>query len=256
MESYKTLYRIKVTHDYFGSKPCTALQCQLTPQGAELARRRGLLFRQTAADEWLLLFSDAPAKDDVLTFDLSIADPNFALYTEWKDFRPSKAYGLALPQQKKDIDAATAISLSDKKRNIGSGFCTVMLRITQEMIGKTENDEPMEAVLHFTAPSVKWEYLFIPRTETGVELKQLVLEDTTGKIQFAAFKEQTVYERAAIRTASKTRIPMRQSYGCKLRLTAQENGRQKRILLSQIPTPEPGKYLDARKGIARQVCYY
>lgn len=60
MDSYRTLYRIKVEHDYFDGKPCTALQCRLTPQGEALARRRGLLFRQTAENEWTVLFNREP----------------------------------------------------------------------------------------------------------------------------------------------------------------------------------------------------
>lgn len=36
MDSYRTLYRIRVEHDYFDGKPCTALQCRLTPQGEAL----------------------------------------------------------------------------------------------------------------------------------------------------------------------------------------------------------------------------
>ena len=46
MESYRILYRLRVQHDYFEGRPCTAIGCRLTPQGIELARQRNLLFRQ------------------------------------------------------------------------------------------------------------------------------------------------------------------------------------------------------------------
>ena len=155
MESYRILYRIKAVHDYFDGKPCTALQCRLTPQGAELARRRGLLFRQTAADEWTLLCQAKPdTANDVLTLSLSITDPAFTLYTAWNGLRPSADYALDLPQQEEYVDAATAIHLSGKRRSIGFGFCTVSLRLTEQMAQASEAGQPMQTTLRFHAPEI------------------------------------------------------------------------------------------------------
>ena len=114
----------------------------------------------------------------------------------------------------------------------------------------------MQAVLHFKEAAVQWEYLFIPIGEQTVPPSHLQLEDAAGKVQFTAFKECEAYGRKAWITRSKSRVPMRQAYPCKLRLTAQNGGRQKRVLLSQVAPPEPGRYLDAQRGILRQVCYY
>ena len=222
MESYSILYRIRATHDYFDGKPCPSLQCRLTPQGEALAHRRGLLFRQTAVGEWTLLSDNLPAEDDVLTLDLFLTDPAFMLYTAWQGFQPSAAYGLELPAAEEETDAATVIRPTDKKRGIGSGFCTVTLRMTKELLEAAKAGKPMQAVLCFRS----------------------------------AFKECETYGQIALRTVSRSRIPMRQSYGCKLRLTAQDEGRQKRILLKQVPPPQPGQFADAGKGILRQVCYY
>lgn len=256
MESYSILYRIRAVHDYFDGKPCPSLQCRLTPQGEALTHRRGLLFRQTAVGEWTLLSDNLPAEDDVLTLDLFLTDPAFMLYTAWQGFQPSAAYGLELPAAEEETDAATVIRPIDEKRGIGSGFCTVTLRMTKELLEAAKVGKPMQAVLCFRTPSVQWEYLFIPRGETDVPVSRLVLEDAAGKVKFSAFKECETYGQIALRTVSRSRIPMRQSYGCKLRLTAQDEGRQKRILLKQVPPPQPGQFADAGKGILRQVCYY
>lgn len=256
MENYSTLYRIKVVHDYFDGCPCPALQCRLTLQGETLARRRGLLFRQTAADEWALLFLAAPPVDDVLTLDLLLADPSFTLYTAWKDFQPSAAYILELPLPDEKVDAATAIRSANTKRGIGRGFCTMALRLTEAMTNAAKANKPMQTVLHFHAPSLRWEYLFILRGETDVPASRMTLEDATGRLEFTALEECEAYGKKAIRTTSMSFVPMRQGYGCRLRLMAKDEGRQKRVLLKQVPPPEPGRFLDACDGILRQICYY
>lgn len=124
MESYRILYRIKVEHGYFDGEPCPALQCRLTPQGEVLARRRGMLFRQTAPGEWTLLFHTRPTKDDILMLDLSICDSGFTLYTAWSGFRPSADYMLELPA-----------------RRDGAGRADVRLRAGHQ-------GEPARALLH------------------------------------------------------------------------------------------------------------
>ena len=244
MESYSILYRLRAVHDYFDGNPCPSLQCRLTPQGEALAHRRGLLFRQTAAGEWALLSDNLPAEDDVLTLDLFLTDPAFMLYTAWQGFQPSAAYCLELPAAEEETEAATR------------GFCTVTLQMTKALLEAAKAGKPMQATLRFRAPSLQWEYVFIPRGETDIPSGRMSLEDAAGKVKFSAFKECETYGQIALRTVSRSRIPMRQSYGCKLRLTAQDEGRQKRILLKQVPPPQPGQFADAGKGILRQVCYY
>lgn len=257
MESYRILYRIRIGHDYFNGKPCHALQCRLMPQGEVLAHRRGLLFRQTAPGEWMLLFRQAPdTQNDVLSLDLSLSDPKFTLYTAWEGFHPSAAYSLNLPAAEEVVEAATAICPTGKKRAIGSGFCTLSLRLTTEMVKAAESGQPMQAVLHFKEASVQWEYIFIPRVENTVHPGLLQLDDATGKVQFTAFKECEAYGQKAWLTRSKSLIPMRSDYSCRLRLMAQNGGKQKRILLSQVAPPEPGRYMNMQRGILRQVCYY
>lgn len=262
MESYRTLYRIAVAHDYFEGQPCTALQCRLSPQGARLARQRGLLFRQTAANEWAVLYdcngAGPDTENDVLTLEMSLTDPTFPLYTEWKDFRPAAAHVLELPRAEESMDAATAIRPArDGKRKVGTPFCTVLLRLTEQLPEAAETDCPKGALLRFHAPEVQWEYLFLPRGEGIASPDGLTLEDAAGKVEFSAFEECEAYGRKAWRTVSQGRIPMRASYGCRLRLVVQNGGRQqKRILLSRIDPPEPGRYQSGQDGILRQVCYF
>ncbi len=255
MESYRILYRVKVVHDYFDGKPCTAFHCRLTPQGELLARRRGLLFRQTAADEWALLFHAAPAESDVLTMDLFLADPAFSLYTAWEDFRPSATYELVLPASAESIEATGAILPTDRKRRLGAGFCTVALRLSEEMLEQAEAGKPMQSVLHFPAPSVRWEYLFVSLSSSVMKASQLALEDTTGTVAFSDFEAQTAYGREVYLTVSTSLVPMRETYGCRLRLTEREAGKRKRVLLSHVDFPLPGRFLNAGKGVIRQICY-
>lgn len=256
MENYGILYRIRAVHDYLDGNPYTSLQCRLTPQGEELAHRRGLLFRQTAAGEWTLFSDNLPAEDDVLMLDLFLTDPKFMLYTAWDGFHPSAAYCLELPAAEEEADAETVILPTDKKCGIGRGFCTATLRMTKELLEAAKAGKPMQATIRFRAPSLQWEYVFFPRGEADVPCSRMSLEDAAGKVEFSAFKEYEAYGRTAIRTISKSLIPMRLGYGCKLRLTAQDEGRQKRILLRQVPPPEPGRFTDTGKGVLRQVCYY
>lgn len=257
MDSYRTLYRIRVGHDYFDGKPCTALQCRLTPQGEALARRRGLLFREAAPGEWAVLFNRDPATGlDTLTLALEIADTSFPLYTAWDGFRPFADYELELPQKTETLEVATAIHAPGRKRAIGFGFCTLYLRMTDEMLQAANAGTPVQAVLHFHAPKMRWEYLFIPHDREKLSASKIRLEEATGKMEFTPFKECEAYGRKAWCSRSKGEIPMRLSYTCRLRVTAQEEGRPKRVLLPQVPPPGTGTYMDVPEGILRQVCYY
>lgn len=128
--------------------------------------------------------------------------------------------------------------------------------MTDEMLQVANAGIPMQVVLHFHAPKMRWEYLFIPRNSEKLSASKIRLEEVAGKIEFTAFKDCEAYGRTALCSRSKGEIPMRLSYTCRLRVTAQEEGKPKRVLLPQVPPPETGTYMDAPKGILRQVCYY
>lgn len=261
MESYQKLYSLCVQHDYFEGKPCTAIGCRLTPQGVELARQRNLLFRQTAADEWTVFYECNGAKfnrdDEILSLELYLADPNFALYTEWKDFCPSDAYELELPVTETGTNAANAILPSDKRRNIGSGFCSVSLHLANAMqpAPNGADPEPGQAVLHFRSRRLKWEYIFFQRNGNSIPETRLKLEDANKQIVFPDLKPKTAYGRKGMSVTTEEAIPMRATYGSKLRLVLQEENKPKRIVLANIEPPVPGRFA-AEKEFIQQVCYY
>lgn len=258
MESYFRLYRITVRHDYFGESPCPSFRLRLSSEGEALMRRRGMMFREEAAGIWSLFFTEEPdTEKDVLQLDLSIADPMFVLYTDWSGFRPADSYELRLPAAEGQLDATTVIVHTDRKRSIGSGFCTVALRLTEEMVQAARSGKPEEAVLQFHAPKKRWEYLFISQTEESFDGKQLLLEDMTCSVTFRPFTRCKAYGREAWHTVSENLVAMRASYGCRLRLTVlRGNGKQKHVLLSHVEPPQPGRYTTKDKEMLRQVCYF
>lgn len=257
MESYRKLYQITVRHEYFGEKPCPSVRLSLSRESEALMNRRGMLFRETGTGSWTLLFNEAPDTDkDVLHLELSVADPKFTLYTDWLGFKPSDRYELQLPASEDVIDATSAILHTNMKRSIGSGFCGIALRLNEKLVEAAQSGNPEETVLQFHAPKKPWEYLIFPQGYEDIDGKRLLLEDATGNVRFSPFTSCEAYGKEAWRTVSESPIPMRDSYGCRLRLAAMlNNGKQKRILLSQIETPQPGRYMDNPEFL-RQVCYF
>lgn len=257
MENYTLLYSISVRHDYFGEKPCRALQLGIPPASAELMRRRGMIFRETAAGTWSLFHAEEPDTDnDMLLMELFISDPSFVLYTDWPGFRPADSYDLQLPAQEEELDAARAIRHTDRKRGFNSGFCTIRLRLTDGMTQAARAGHPLQTVLEFHAPEKEWEYLFIQQGDCPIEGDSLLLEDTAGETAFKSFGQCEAYGRKAWRTVSENRIPMRAAYNCRLKLSIADGSRQKRVLLSHIAPPEPGRYPCKASGTIRQVCYF
>lgn len=256
MGNYRILYRLRIDHDFFNGKKCAAIQCSVLPQGQELLKRRGMIFRQTDVNEWVLLYlSDPDTENDVLMLNLALADSNFSCYTAWNEFRPSEAYVLNLPHDKKEIDAALLVQQSPIPRRIGQGFCTLHLHLTQKMVNDAVAGKPLTNVVHFFSPSVQWEYIFIPRTDDSVN-GTLKLHDETGKIDFTTFKKCEIYGQNAWRTQSCSPVPMHQIYGCKLRLLVQESGKQERELLSHVDPPSLCRYQSTSSNVMRQIYYY
>lgn len=262
MEQYRTLYSIVVEHDYFNGKPCTALQCRFSQRSRQLAGQRMLLFRQIAVNEWSVIFDSMGAspdtENDVLELELYTTDPVFSLYTDWKDFSPSATYVLELPAAEEKLDAASVIRRSDGKRNMHAPFCTLRLKLTQELLDAAVANKPKKAQLHFRAPEMQWEFIFLPRSENSFSLtNSLILEDARGKIKFTPFDELEVFGRRLRRTLSTERIPMRKDYDLCLQLMVQNSSnRHKRLLPVRVVPPEPGRFLSGEEGVLRQICYY
>lgn len=261
MGTYRRLFSIRITHDYFDREICRTLLCRPTASGAELMRRRGMIFKRVSDNEWSVLYDTSgagPAPDaDVLLLELLITDADFALYTRWRDFCPDAAYMLDLPAGKGDVEAEDSIVESGERRKIGSGFCIIRLVLTREMLEVAQSDRPQCCILRFHAPEYRWEYLFLPEHGFAPDCSRLHLETSDGSsgYSFFAFKKVREFDRDTYRTVSEEPIPLRESYRFRLRLALSTGeNRPKQMLLRDVPPPKPGRHLSAIPGFIRQVC--
>lgn len=261
MGAYGRLYSIRFTHDYFNRDICRALLCRVTAPGTGLLRRRGLLFKRMAENEWALLCDlSGPGPDtaaDVLALELQLADRDFVLYTRWPDFRPDAACLLELPSAGGTVEAAEAIAETGERRKIGSGFCSVRLALTEETLAAARSGNPACCTLRFHAPEYRWEYLFLPERGTAPECGALCLEAAEGKfrIPFTDFERVREFGREAYRTVSEEPLPMKERYAFRLRLCiSAADGRPKRTILRDVPPPVSGRHLSGGPGLIRQVC--
>ena len=256
MENYKELYRIVIEHDYFEGELCNVFACVLTRQGAELAKRRDFYFKQVKSNEWVVYYQKLPVENDVLTIMLSVNDPLFPLYTDWEAFRPSFAYELDLPSETMDLEANKVFVLNENKKEFGTGTCIMKLCIDKKICNAAEKGFSTSVSIHFGTPSVKWIYHFIPRGEKRFSVRQLSLDDRIGFVKFTELKEDDNLFCGSAYTSSLNTIPIRRNYDCNLKLIARDSDNRKLVLLSKVPTPELGKFLDAPKGSVLQICYY
>ena len=256
--NYRPLYSLRVMHDYFDRGVCRALRCRIAPAEARLWHRRGLLLRQLDGNEWTILYdSDGAGVDtasDVLVLEMEMADPAFVLYTQWDGFNPNAAHGLKLPQEEEIADAVKSIRETAPGRAIGSGFCTIRIRMTDKMVKAAQDRKPMGCTLQFHAPSCRWEYLLVPRGGDTAEAGKYLLEEAGGKLHFPPFAPERIYGRRMLRAVSEESVPMRERYGYRLRVVAAGSGGRKQTVLRHIAPPEPGRFLDAEAGLLRQVC--
>lgn len=262
MGAYHPLFNIRIEHEYFDGNICRALQCRISPSGQALWHRRGLLFRQIWTNEWTILYDDAGAGvdtySDVLALELDMTDPAFVLYTRWNNFQPFSAYRLDLPVQQEMLDAAEAIVEQPFKRQKGTGFCTILLCLTEEVFLSAKAGTPKTVSLLFHVPEYRWEYLFIPRSSESISPDKLRLEDNGGKLSFGPFEVVTEYDREVLRTVSHDRIPMQEYYGFQLRLTCatEMDNRSRQVLLHNVALPKPGVFLNKDPELLRQLCYF
>jgi len=248
-------------HDYFNREVCRAILCRVTVSGAELMRRRGMLFKRMADNEWAVLYdtsgSGPDTAADVLSLELQLADRNFVLYTCWPDFHPDAAYLLDLPSKGGDLESAEAIAKTEERRSIGAGFCTVRLALTEETFVTAQAGTPSCCTLRFHTPEYRWEYIFLPEHGSAPDCEALCLEAADGshRYHFSAFEKVREFDRDAYRTVSEETIPLKEKYGFRLRLTASTaDNRPKRIIMRDVPPPVPGRHLSTGPGLVRQVC--
>ena len=255
--NYRPLYILRAEHDFFQDGICRALRFRISPEGADLWRRRALLLRQLDVNEWAVLYdSDGAGVDtvsDALLLEMDLEDPAFVLYTKWDGLRPDSAYTLDLPAD--GPDTAALFREASPKRKIGAGFCRVRIRLAGELVEAAQKGEPMRFTMHFHAPECRWEYLVVPRADAPGEGKY-ILEEGDGKLHFSPFKSVRMYGRDMLRSVSREAVPMRERYGYKLKLslTTGDEGGRKQPVLKRVDPPEPGRFMDTEPGLCRQVC--
>lgn len=256
MSSHSPLYTLSIRHGYFDDTFCRAFSCTPTPSGQELMRRRGLLFRQSYAGSWTVLCDTAGSEPDtgtdVLELDLVITDPLFVLYTLWEEFRPTATYTLALPlPEEGPADGTKVITESAAARQIGRGFCTIGLRLTEDMWQDALKGHPQSCTLLFVPRACRWEYLLNFRKSAFRPSGQFMLEERIGRVTFPPFTQTAD---GVFRTVSEESVPMHVHYDIDMRLTCQqENSKRRQTLMRHIPPPDPGAYLNAEPGILRRI---
>lgn len=227
-----------------------------------MCHRRGLLFRQTGTNEWTILYDDAGAGvdtlSDVLALELVMADPAFVLYTQWNGFQPSSAYRLELPVGQETLEATGAIVEQSANRQIGKGFCTVLLRLTEEVFSSAKAGTPETACLQFHVPEYRWEYLFVSRGGEKFSPEKLRLEECGGKLTFGPFEAAAEYGREVLRTVSLERIPLAET----VRVPAPSDIRHRRRqppqtgVAAQCGTAQAGRFPEQSPGVTPAVMLF
>lgn len=253
MDEYRILYTLNFEHSYISSSICKAIDVQVNQASLLLMKRRGLLFRQTKANEWSLFCKKTDlgkfSESDIILLNLYISDPAFLLYTQWDGFNLTKMYGLALPAKERETNATILIKETGKKQGIGYGFCLAELHLS-ELVSSTGED-----ILQFKAKAANWEFLFISRSNQLPDEKNLKIKEDTNKLIFGDFDCFDFLGTKALRVKSTAQTPMCECYGYILKLIEEKSGGATITILSELPYPMPGVYQSNEMDTLRQICY-
>lgn len=256
---YRILHRLRIVHEYFNG-PCTAFECSLTKRSAELCRQQALIFRKLAENEWAICcderFSMLENEEERIELDLRLRDSLFSTYTDWDGFNPMASYSIDLPGEDSEHEASKEIKLKKQRRSIGSGFCSIRLRLNAAMVNSSLDDNPVSDTLMFRASQKSWEFLFFPRTNAMHRKDGSIALENTSTGACYETSEWEEYGLKCHRAVIEPAIPMRYAYGIRLRLVQFDDAQRKHILLSQVETPVPGRFPTLAKGMLRQVCYF
>jgi hypothetical protein len=204
-----------------------------------------MLFKQTAANEWKVLYNgEAPPSGsavDVLVVELHVADASFINYTQWEHLQLESPYLLELPASTADgrLEADKAFKPTNTRKGIRSPFVIIQLHLTDEVY-QAAQASPKEDVLYFHAPSKYWEYLFVNRDHKRLlTTSDLRLEDGNGKVEFSPFETVRKYDQEMLRTHSIRPIKMHERYDTllSLALVSPDSHRSKQILRSNVSQP-------------------
>lgn len=258
MDNYHSIYRLKIEHEYFRENICHAIS--ITPLGLRLMKRRGILFRQTAVNEWDMVCDSskigASILTEVLTFGVSISDPAFILYTNWTEFNPSSSYRLELPAT--TTDAVAAIKQARGKRMINSSFCTIELQFTENMLKEIQSGKFQTDILRFYPKAAKWEYLFIPRNGKENSGRKFILKESDDKIIFSDPQAVEILGKKALRFLSDDKITIKEYYNYRINFLEMipDSTQVKKTLMKDIPYPKPGNFLNMQTDVIQHICYF
>ncbi|MDU1891993.1 MAG: hypothetical protein E6767_15000 [Dysgonomonas sp.] len=258
MDNYRSIYYLKIEHGYFQENICRAIS--VTPLDLDLMKRRGILFRQTAVNEWDIICDSskigANILSEVFTFGISISDPAFILYTNWTEFNPSSSYRLKLPTT--TTDAVAAIKQTQEKRMINSCFCTIELQFTENMLKEIQSGKFRTDILRFYPKAMWWEYFFIPRNGKENSGSNFVLKESDGKIIFSDPQAVEILGKKALRFLSDNKIAMKEYYDYRINLQEMipDCTQVKKTLMKDIPHPKPGNFLNVQADVIQHICYF
>lgn len=258
MDNYCSIYRLRIEHGYFRENVCRTIS--ISPPGPSLMKRKGILFKQIAVNEWDIICDSSKIGVDiltgVLTFGISISDPAFILYTDWAGFNPSSSYRLELPAT--TTDAVTAIKQTQGKRMINSCFCTVELQFTENMLKEIQSGKLQTNILKFYPKAVKWEYFFIPRNGKEDSGSNFVLKESDDKIIFSEPQAVEILGKKALRFLSNDKITIKEYYNYRINLLEMiSDGTQiKKTLIKDMPYPKPGNFLNVQTDVIQHICYF
>lgn len=258
MGNYGSIYRLKIEHEYFRENVCRAIS--IIPHAFGLMKRRGILFKQTAVNEWDIICDSstigANILTEVFTFGIIISDPAFILYTDWTEFNPSSTYRLELPAT--TTDAVAAIRQTQGKRLINSCFCTIELQFLENMLKEIQNGKFRTDTLRFYPKAVKWEYFFIPRNGKENSGNKFVLKESDDKIIFSDPQAVEILGQKALHFSSDDKIIIKEYYNYRINLLEMiPDGTQiKKTLMKDIPHPKPGNFLNMQTDVIQHICYF
>lgn len=234
MERLNYIWNLKLGHQYSRDGSCREVTVAPTGETSLWMRHRGCFWRRTAMNEWGLLTMKGvlPNQEDRLELIVSVTDSRFYYQTdEWVTSIP-KEYLL--------------------EGSVGAHpgeLCRLNLAPTD---GNWTN-APYTTEITFRTPQKYWEYLLIPRD--GKQTRHLELDEAGRQITFTAPEAFSFLGRDVLRCRSFEKIPSSEWYDYSIRLSeVLPVGR--RLLMRQVPVPQPGMFSDVPTDTLRQLLYF
>ncbi len=261
MTDYRSIFTIRLEHDYYMHNICRAIQLGITTEGILLMKRRNLMFKQIRENEWAIVGDCAGAgvfdEFDILKLEMVLLEPKFVYFTDWKNYQTRYTYHLNMPCKKNIVEASKAMHCTTIKRK-GNNLCSIDIQLSNQMFEKAKIGETENNTLAFRTPKVRWEYLLTSRN--GESTRNLKIEDGNNQIAFSQIKkvEMELFSHPVFSTTTKSSIPMKEHYELLFSLVeiVRKEPMMKRVLIKQLQYPVLGAFISERSDIIRQIVYY